>query len=364
MTAKLPAVPTLVQLFANPSSAPGGVETIMRRLAAVAEGLGFHCEEYHLQSFPLRPLSRRFPMLNVPANVWQLNRALQGTLRKADVVITHGMYGAFVQHPRHIYVFHSTYAAMAEAMKPYVPWLDYAFCRYLWGGFLERRNGRVARCVAVSQAVAEEAQRYYKVPSTVIHNAVSLPAAPLASHPLLEGFRASGSTSLLVVGRREKLKGRQILEQLARQFSSSGVQIVSVGSGPGIPGVRCLDPVSPEELQAFYAGADWLLNPSLYEGFGMTVLEAWAAGCPVITFPQGIVKELRGECPGFDGCVAEVSACSEAFAAAIRRALAHPHWRDEQREWARQQVLPRFSPGLFADRWKPLLEGTANAGLR
>ncbi|MFH1737797.1 MAG: glycosyltransferase family 1 protein, partial [bacterium] len=45
--------------------------------------------------------------------------------------------------------------------------------------------------------------------------------------------------------------------------------------------VSLLDYVPDEDLPGWYAGADLFLAPSSYEGFGLTVLEAMSAGCPV-----------------------------------------------------------------------------------
>jgi alpha-1,3-rhamnosyl/mannosyltransferase len=54
--------------------------------------------------------------------------------------------------------------------------------------------------------------------------------------------------------------------------------------------------VESEELSAIYEGAKGLLYPSLYEGFGIPVMEAMALGCPVITSREGAVSEVAGDC--------------------------------------------------------------------
>lgn len=53
--------------------------------------------------------------------------------------------------------------------------------------------------------------------------------------------------------------------------------------------------VSERELAALYAGATLLLYPSLYEGFGLPVLEAMACGTPVITSNTSSIPEIAGE---------------------------------------------------------------------
>lgn len=51
-----------------------------------------------------------------------------------------------------------------------------------------------------------------------------------------------------------------------------------------------LDP--KDELCGLYSGASWYIQPSLYEGFGLPVLEAWSCGTPVITSRGGSLEEI------------------------------------------------------------------------
>ncbi len=53
--------------------------------------------------------------------------------------------------------------------------------------------------------------------------------------------------------------------------------------------------VPDEDLPAFYNLAELLIFPSLYEGFGLPVLEAFACGCPVVTTKTGCTKEVTGD---------------------------------------------------------------------
>ena len=55
--------------------------------------------------------------------------------------------------------------------------------------------------------------------------------------------------------------------------------------------------VPDEQLNLFYNNAAALVYPSSYEGFGIPVLEAQRAGCPVIAYNGSSIPEVIGETP-------------------------------------------------------------------
>jgi glycosyltransferase involved in cell wall biosynthesis len=57
--------------------------------------------------------------------------------------------------------------------------------------------------------------------------------------------------------------------------------------------------IPEEDLVALYNLAKVFVYPSLYEGFGLPVLEAMACGTPVITSPCGSLPEVAGEAAVF-----------------------------------------------------------------
>ena len=59
--------------------------------------------------------------------------------------------------------------------------------------------------------------------------------------------------------------------------------------------VKFIEYVSDEDLAHFYNGATSLVYPSLYEGFGLPILEAMACGTPVITSNVAAIAEIAGE---------------------------------------------------------------------
>jgi glycosyltransferase involved in cell wall biosynthesis len=58
--------------------------------------------------------------------------------------------------------------------------------------------------------------------------------------------------------------------------------------------VQWLGETSDEELARQYRGALCVAYPSLYEGFGIPVLEALACGAPVVTSAGGATEEVAG----------------------------------------------------------------------
>lgn len=79
-----------------------------------------------------------------------------------------------------------------------------------------------------------------------------------------------------------------------------GLRLVLTGDGleslsPLPDGAERLGYVSREELALLYRRAACLVFPSLYEGFGLPLLEAMACGCPVAASNRGAIPETCGD---------------------------------------------------------------------
>ena len=110
-------------------------------------------------------------------------------------------------------------------------------------------------------------------------------------------FTASGPAAsgdyVLAVG---TLEPRKNLVRTVEAARIAGVELRVVGArgwgGIEVPGWAGW--VDDEELAALYRGARCLVFPSLYEGFGIPVLEAMACGTPVVTSASGATEEVAG----------------------------------------------------------------------
>ena len=152
--------------------------------------------------------------------------------------------------------------------------------------------GHVARAAdrvfAVSEFTKREAVELLGVAEekvTVIGNAVD-PAFSPSNSLLLGDYVLAVAT----------LEPRKNLRRVPEAAARAGVELRVVGAR-GWGGVKTpgwVGEVSDEELAALYRGARALVFPSLYEGFGIPVLEAMACGVPVVTSRGGATEEVAG----------------------------------------------------------------------
>jgi glycosyltransferase involved in cell wall biosynthesis len=123
----------------------------------------------------------------------------------------------------------------------------------------------------------------------------ALPAVLKARHPLV------------IVGARGWLSGE--LERAIAPLEASG-------------GARRLGYVGEDELPLIYAGAHAFAFPSLYEGFGLPVLEAMASGVPVLTSNVSSLPEIAG-----DAALTVNPLDDEALRRGLERLLEDSGWR-------------------------------------
>ncbi|MFI5357365.1 MAG: glycosyltransferase family 4 protein [Opitutales bacterium] len=197
--------------------------------------------------------------------------------------------------------------------------------------------------IAVSQFTADEAMELLDIPArriTVVPNGLTIAPDEAVPADLPGEF-------FLFVDSMERAKNLPLLREIwlrAQGTERALPPLLIVGTrGMGHPEYdpppadwRFLGHQTDEVLLALYRRAHALLFPSSYEGFGLPVLEAMAAGCPVICSRGSSLPEVAGEAAHFADLTAG------GFGAAIHLLDSDPALRDQLRAAGRQQA-GRFS---------------------
>jgi len=166
--------------------------------------------------------------------------------------------------------------------------------------------------IAVSRHTAEDLLRRTRVRPAKVYVAPLAPSLPeghadvaevLARHRVSQPY-------VLSVGTLEPRKNLVRLVRAYRRVAARGaahslVLVGPVGWRPGElleettkdgPGhVVLTGQVTEDDLDAFYRGASAFVYPSLYEGFGLPVLDAMARGVPAIVSTSSSLPEVAGE---------------------------------------------------------------------
>jgi len=140
---------------------------------------------------------------------------------------------------------------------------------------------------------------------------------------------------LLYVGQRSGYKNfRWLLETLSRHDRLASSRLIAFGGGDFtrdekdlISGLDLQDRIQHKAgddsfLADFYRRAGTLVYPSLYEGFGLPLLEAMAHGCPVVCSNASSLPEVGGE-----AVITYPPEDSEAFAKAVRTVVSDIQFR-------------------------------------
>ena len=177
------------------------------------------------------------------------------------------------------------------------------------GAVLPRLARSAARVIAVSEFTAREAVELLGVDEDrvrVIPHGVDAPFGPTGP--------AAGGDYVLAVG---TLEPRKNFPRVVLAAERAGIDVRVAGdAGWGGVDVHSLGFVDDDELARLYRGATALVYPSLYEGFGLPVLEAMASGTPVVTARDSAPAELA------DGAAVLVDPLDvDSIAAGIREAI-------------------------------------------
>lgn len=211
-----------------------------------------------------------------------------------------------------------------------------AWTRAYSRAFLPQVARAASRLIAVSEFTAQELVDLLGAPAEkirVISNGVG--------DPFTTTGEASDGDYVLAVSTLEPRKNLGRLVEGFRRADLNGYELRVVGArGWGdagfvpSPDVKWLGEVSDEELARLYRGARCAAYVSLYEGFGLPVLEAMACGTPVVAadlppiheFARGVVTVDPGDPDAIAAGLGEALARKDELGRAGREAAAAYDW--------------------------------------
>jgi len=159
--------------------------------------------------------------------------------------------------------------------------------------------GIATMIVTDSEAVRRQAIEHFRI------NPERIVCVPLAASARFRPVRGQGPPRpfFLYVGALEPRKNIPMLVEAWRPVRDRhGIDLVLAGRRredfsklPDEPGLRILGEAADEDLPALYSQALAFVYPSLYEGFGLPVLEAMQCGACVITSTDPSIGEVIGD---------------------------------------------------------------------
>lgn len=170
----------------------------------------------------------------------------------------------------------------------------------------------------------------------------------------------------LFAGRLEKLKG---LQDVLPTFRGEGdADLVVAGEGgfgselrlraADSPRVRFLGRVPPSELRRWYRHSVALVAPSLgFETFGLTLIEAFREGTPVVARRRGPFPEIVETCGG-----GLLFRDRRELEGALGRLLNEPGFRDRLGDRAREGFLERWAENVVVPRYLDLVRRVSGPG--
>jgi glycosyltransferase involved in cell wall biosynthesis len=177
-----------------------------------------------------------------------------------------------------------------------------------------RSARRAARVLTVSERSRRDLVELYGLPES------SIVVTPNGVDPVFRPGDGGARDYVLSVGAVQPRKNQLAALEAAQE---AGLPLVVVGPEKDAStaaelrkrGATLRGYVEIEELASLYRGAACLVQASLYEGFGLPVLEAMASGTPVVTVRDEALLEVVGD--------AAVLVAEGGLPGGIRSALAH-----------------------------------------
>jgi glycosyltransferase involved in cell wall biosynthesis len=250
------------------------------------------------------------PMPGRQAHYWE-QALVPFALRRLDLDLVHfvGFPAVLAQAKPTVVTAHDlTYKTRAETRGD-------RLSRFHWNFFGDRGTRRADHVITVSEHTRRDLEDLlgiaperitvtYEAPASIFR-----PVEPEAVHAVTRGKYGIEGRYILFVGTLEPVKNlTRLVDAFALARDRSGIEPSLVVAGQkgwlstdlyarierlGLADQVVFTGYVPDsDLPALYSGADAFVLPSLYEGFGLPVLEAFACGTPVITSNVSSLPEI------------------------------------------------------------------------
>ncbi|HWR58343.1 MAG TPA: glycosyltransferase family 4 protein [Thermodesulfovibrionales bacterium] len=291
----------------DPYSYKGGIETFLLNLKTLLMERDISVDIHFVSPSPtmkVKPFTVKSLEKKIPEflqDCFMLGRALSKIQEDYDFIISNNFYGLgyFAPKVKSFNIYHSTHVGYANALRGKVPQAYYRELKYLYGYVGDGLGGRGKGRIAVSQSIKDELRRYYgfRKVNVVNHGIDTEFYKKLKETTALRkkwDIHADAFVGIFV-GRWEIGKGTDIMEDVIRAHPDI-VWLLAIGPSQcplrGIGNVRIVEDADKETLRELYSASDFMLLPSYYEGFGLTVIEAMACALPVICTKVGVANDL------------------------------------------------------------------------
>ncbi|MER5178807.1 glycosyltransferase family 1 protein [Streptomyces sp. NPDC002896] len=244
--------------------------------------------------------------VNRRSATWELRLPWHQRLR-----LSRAAFRAYVAAQRGPYIVHPTYytTRMLPGSRPHVctfhDLIHFKYPTYFSpsDNTVERQlywARHADRIIAVSHSTAEDLVALFRVPRhkiAVVHHGVRIPTT----------MKRDVGDYLLYVGTRNGWKNWPIVLKALLARECATLRLVCAGGGAPTPQEMTLladlglsrrvefVQAGEKELDGLYRNALALVYPSLYEGFGLPLLEAMARGVPVVASRTSSIPEVAGD---------------------------------------------------------------------
>jgi glycosyltransferase involved in cell wall biosynthesis len=263
-----------------------------------------------------------------PLDAWRLARALGGLTRN-DLFFSPG-------YNTPLYCASPFVFTICDLSHIYCPENTSPMIRLYYATIAKRAARCAERILTISEFTRGQIVEWSGIPAENVFNVAC--GVDAAYHPGGEVYGLPFPYLLCVSNRKRHKNEFRVVEAFAQAGIASDIKLVFTGDPTAelmdsiarnhvSEGVHFVGRVPEMKLPSLYRGAQALAFPSLYEGFGLPLLEAMACGTPVVTSNSTALPEVAG-----DAAVLVDPTSTEQIAEAIKQILRDTPLREQLRK--------------------------------